>query len=778
MRWWLSCLLALWLAPVLAATPPSWAPLEAAVRAQILAGRMPGAVVVVGDAAGVRYRQAFGSRGPAGERMTEDSIFDLASLTKAVATTTAVLQLVERHWLALDAPAARYWPAFASHGKDTITLRQLLAHTSGLPVGLNMSGQGVDREEMLRRIVATRRVAEPGSKVLYSDINFEVLGVLVERVSGQPLDVYCLRHIFQPLGMRDTGFLPAAERWPRIAPTRPASANLARGRVHDPAAQHMGGVSGHAGLFASADDLARFARALLNDGHLGWQRILRPQSVALLFQPQSPTEAPHWRGIGWALDAPLVANRDALAPVGMIGHTGFTGTGLWIDRVTQRFLIVLSNRVYQEGSGDAQPLRHQLLALLASLEPPRPPAAIAADPVLAAAATLPPPLLPADERPKVETGIDVLEAQAFAPLAGLRVGLITNLSGVDGRGWRTLDRLRWAPGVTLAAVFSPEHGVYGDQEGQVASQTEPFSGLPVYSLYGATRRPTPAMLAGLDALVFDIQDAGVRFYTFASTLGYAMEAAAAQGLRVFVLDRPNPLGAEQVDGPLLDDDLTSFTGYFPLPLQHGMTLGELARLFNAEKRLGTELTVVAMQGYRRAMRFEETRLSWLPPSPNLRTLSEVRLYPGVALLEGANVSVGRGTERPFEWLGAPWIDGAGLAEELNARAIPGVRFEPAEFVPDDSLYRGERCQGVRLIVTDRQALRTPLLGIELIAALQRRYPQRFELAQTLGMVGSRQVLAALQRGEDPRRIEADWQPALQRFRELRERYLLYDGASP
>jgi uncharacterized protein YbbC (DUF1343 family) len=300
----------------------------------------------------------------------------------------------------------------------------------------------------------------------------------------------------------------------------------------------------------------------------------------------------------------------------------------------------------------------------------------------------------------------------------------------------------------------------------------------LYSLYGATRRPTPAMLAGLDALVFDIQDAGVRFYTFASTLGYAMEAAAEHGLRIFVLDRPNPLGADQVDGPLLDDDLTSFTGYFLLPIEHGMTLGELARLFNGEKRLGTELTVVAMQGYRRTMRFEETRLSWLPPSPNLRTLSQVRLYPGVALLEGANVSVGRGTSRPFEWLGAPWIDGTGLAEELNARAIPGVRFEPAEFVPDDSLYRGERCQGVRLIVTDRQALRAPLLGVELIGALRRRYPEHFELAQTLGMIGSRQVLAALERGEDPRRIEADWQPALQRFRERREHYLLYDTVAP
>ncbi|MBI3144899.1 MAG: DUF1343 domain-containing protein [Pseudogulbenkiania sp.] len=776
MRWLAWCLLAWLSAPVLGAAPFSWEPLEAAVRAQIQAERMPGAVVIVGDARRVLYRQAFGTRGPPGERMTEDTIFDLASLTKGVATTTAVLQLAERHQLTLDQPAARYWPAFAEQGKGAITVRQLLAHTSGLPVGLDLGGSGVGREEMLRRILAIRPVAEPGRQVLDSDINFEVLGVLVERVSGEPLAAYCQRHIFQPLGMHDTGFLPAENRFSRIAPTHPASANLPRGQVHDPAAALMGGVSGHAGLFSSADDLALFAQMLLNEGRQDRQRILQPQSVALLFQPQSPTEAPGWRGVGWALDAPLVANRDTLAPVGMIGHTGFAGTGLWIDRVTQRFLIILSNRVYLEGSGDAQPLRHQLLALLAGLEPPRSPAAIAADPVLAAA-LLPPSALPPEGRPKVDTGIDVLERQAFAPLVGLNVGLITHLSGVDAWGWRTIDRLRWAPGVRLVAIFSPEYGAYGDREGKVVVQPESFSGLPWYRLYGTPRLPA-AMLAGLDALVFDIQDAGVRFYTFASTLAQAMEAAASHGLRVFVLDRPNPLGGERVDGPLLDENLTAVTGYFPLPIQHGMTLGELARLFNAEKHLGIDLTVIAMQGYRRAMRYEETGHSWQPPSPDLRTLTQVRLYPGVALVEGANVSVGRGTNRPFEWVGAPWIDGPALADVLNARAIPGVRFEPAELMPDDSPCRGERCQGVRIIVTDRQALRAPLLGLELIGALQRLYPEQFHLAQTLGMLGSRQALAALERGDDPRRIEADWQPGLRRFRELRARYLLYDQAAP
>ncbi|WP_024302107.1 serine hydrolase [Pseudogulbenkiania sp. MAI-1] len=769
MKWLAWCLLALLPTTLLGATPPSWEPLEAAVRAQIQAERMPGAVVIVGDARGVLYRQAFGTRGPPSERMTEDTIFDLASLTKAVATTTAVLQLAERHQLTLDQSAARYWPEFAGEGKGDITVRQLLAHSSGLPVGLDLGGSGVDREEMLRRILAVRPVAEPGRQVLYSDINFEVLGVLVERVSGEPLEVYCQRHIFQPLGMHDSGFLPPESRAARIAPT---SVNLPRGQVHDPAAALMGGVSGHAGLFSSADDLALFAQMLLNEGRQGLQQILQPQSVALLFQPQSPTGAPGWRGAGWALDAPLVANRDVLPPVGMIGHTGFAGTGLWIDRVTQRFLIVLSNRVYLAGSGDAQPLRRQLLALLASLEPPRTPAAIAADPVLAAALLPQPASLP-EGRPQVDTGIDVLERQAFAPLTGLRVGLITNPSGVDARGWRTIDRLRWAPGGRLGAIFSPEQGADSDGAGKVVMEAEPFSGLPWYRLYGAARRPPAALLAGLDALVVDIQDAGVRPYPSTQALPDIMAEAAARGLPVFILDRPNPLGAERVDGPLSDEDPTAATGTVPLPLQHGMTLGELARLFNAEKRLGTDLTVIAMRGYRRGMRFEETGLSWQPPSPNWRTLTQVRLYPGIALVEGANVSVGRGTVRPFEWLGAPWIDGPALAAYLNTRAIPGVRFEPAEFVPDENPYRGERCQGVRLILTDRQALRAPLLGVELLGALQRLYPEQLHLAPPTNTPDVREILGDLARGKVPRRIAADWLPALQRFRERRASYLLY-----
>jgi uncharacterized protein YbbC (DUF1343 family) len=375
--------------------------------------------------------------------------------------------------------------------------------------------------------------------------------------------------------------------------------------------------------------------------------------------------------------------------------------------------------------------------------------------------------------PSVLTGIDVLEQRHFAPLAGYRVGLITNLSGLDRHGRRTLDALRWAPHVKLVALFSPEHGLYGAVEGRVASSIEPISGLPVFSLYGTERKPNPAMLTGIDALVFDLQDAGVRFYTYLSTLGYTLEAAAAAHLPVFVLDRPNPIGAERPDGPMLDVERTSFTGYLPLPVEHGMTLGELAQLINAQKHLGVDLHVIAMQNYRRKSWFDQTGLDWVPPSPNLRTLAEAALYPGVGLIEGANVSVGRGTPHPFELVGAPWVDAAGLARYLNGRAISGVRFSPAEFIPLDSEYRGRLCHGVRIELRDRQALHAPRLGVELASALWRLYPQHFQLELTLGLIGSAKVLAQIRAGDDPVLIEQGWQHALTQFESVRAQYLLY-----
>jgi len=382
------------------------------------------------------------------------------------------------------------------------------------------------------------------------------------------------------------------------------------------------------------------------------------------------------------------------------------------------------------------------------------------------------PAMTADDA-KVLAGIDVLAADNFAALAGLRVGLLTNQASRANSGQRTIDVLAQAPGVRLAAIFSPEHGLGGDREGEIESGRDLQTGLPVHSLYGATRRPLGPMLAGLTALVVDLQDVGVRFYTYASTMAYVMEEAARRRLKVFVLDRPNPIGAAGVRGPLPDAGARSLTGYFRMPLQHGMTLGELARMFNVENRIGAELTVIAMRGYRRKSWYEDTGLTWVAPSPNLRSLHSTVLYPGVGLIEDTNVSVGRGTPTPFELVGAPWIDGQALAKYLQRRGIAGVQFVRVDFTPAASRYAGKRCHGVRIVLQDKAALDAARLGIELAAALYRLHPDRFAVRDMFRLLGSREVLAAIEAGEDPAAIEARWQPALRAFEAVRVRYLLY-----
>jgi uncharacterized protein YbbC (DUF1343 family) len=377
----------------------------------------------------------------------------------------------------------------------------------------------------------------------------------------------------------------------------------------------------------------------------------------------------------------------------------------------------------------------------------------------------------------VATGIDVLREEGYALLKGQRVGLISNLSAVDAHGWRTLDRLRWAPGVQLRKVFTPEHGFNRDQEGRIASGTEGLSGLPMISLYGRLRYPTPEMLADLDTLVFDMQDAGVRFFTYTATLRETMEAAARAGLNYVVLDRPNPIGADRVAGPMLDANLRSFTAPAELPVQYGMTLGELARFFRDDIRrrtgLDVKLHVVTMHGYRRDMRFDDTRLDWVPPSPNLRTLRATLLYPGTSWLEGANVSVGRGTDHPFEWIGAPWIDSARWLPALQALGLPGVRFDPISFKPDSSTYKDRVCQGVQIHITDRTPLDAPLLGLALTRSLHALWPHRFELDKTLGMIGSRHTLALLHEDRSLDAITQDWEEGLRTFDQQRQADLLY-----
>jgi uncharacterized protein YbbC (DUF1343 family)/CubicO group peptidase (beta-lactamase class C family) len=750
------------------------------VEEAIQAEKCPGAVLLVGHQGRVVYRKAFGHRALVPEKlpMTLETVFDLASLTKVVATTTAVMQLVEQGRIRLEDRVTEYWPEFGTLDKDAITVWELLTHYSGLRPDLDLEPPWSGYDTAMQMILQEEPITLPGVRFIYSDINFEVLGELVRRVSGQPLDVYCAEHIFRPLGMNDTGFNPPPNLRDRIAPTQykdGASGEMLWGEVHDPTSHNMGGVAGHAGLFSTADDLSAFAEMLLNGGERGDVRILSKLGVEKMTSPETPPTKMALRGLGWDVDSPYASNRGELFPLGSFGHTGFTGTSLWIDPISETYVILLTSRVHPDGKGDVTSLRARIAtAVAAALGPASVEKILASRRPLTGYYELRRAFsVDGTRNGKVKAGIDVFAGEKFALLAGRRVGLITNQTGRDGEGRRTIDLLRKAPGLKLRVIFSPEHGPRGTADTKVPSTKDKSTRLPIYSLYGEVRRPTARMLRGLDTLVFDIQDAGARFYTYITTLGYAMEAAAKSGLDFYVLDRPNPINGIVVEGPILDEDLISFVGYFPLPVRHGMTVGELAQVFNEEKKLGVKLHVIKMTDWKRTDWFDETGLAWVNPSPNLRSLTAATLYPGVAMVEGANVSVGRGTDRPFELLGAPWIDARKLAEYLNERRIQGIRFIPVSFTPSSGPFSRYECFGVSIVLLDRWALDAAELGVEIAAALHQLFPREFAIDKTLSLVGSHWVLDAIRAGEDPRSIALRWQVPLQKFRKLRAKYLLY-----
>lgn len=755
-------------------------PIDDIANREIQLGNIPGAVILIGQQGKVSYRRAFGYRAlePQKLPMTEDTIFDLASLTKVIATTTAVMQLVEQGKLRLEEPVERYWAEFGANGKNEIRVRDLLTHISGLRAGLNSNLSWSGYAEALKQVAEEKLVHPPGKDFIYSDINFIVLGELVGRVSGMPLDSYCARQIFEKLGMKDSGFKPEASRRLRIAPTTFLNGKPLQGEVHDPTAYKMGGVSGHAGLFATADDLALFAQSLLREDSANGARVLQPASIVAMTTRQQLVNGNGWWGLGWEIAPRFNSKGNDFVPVRSFGHGGYTGTSLWIDPDSKSYVIILTNRVHPRGNGDVKPLRSDVLRYVAGLlaSPPdnelKEPSNEAGNVTESSAnQKITPP------SSSVRSGIDELADQAFAPLNGLRVGLITNQTGIDSNGRRTVDLLLNAPGVKLAALFTPEHGLNGNLNERVSSSVEPLTKLPVHSLYGTNRRPTQEMLRNLNALVFDIQDVGARFYTYSTTMMYAMEEAAKQGIKFFVLDRPNPINSSMVQGPVMDTELKSFTGYFPLPVRHGMTVGELAAMFNHEWKIGADLYVVKMTNYRRHVWYDQTGLKWIGPSPNLRTLTAATLYPGVAIIEGANVSVGRGTDAPFELIGAPWIDGKELASYLKQRKIRGVSFVATSFTPTSDRYKNQLCHGVRVVIEDRNNLDTAKLGIELTSALYRLYGTNFQLHKTLGMIGARWVLQAIKDDIDVRTIAQRWEVSLEEFRKLRAGYLLYPATS-
>ena len=672
----------------------------------------------------------------------------------------------------LESPVRTYIPEFQGDGKEAITVRQLLTHTSGLRPDLATQPPWTGQPTAIRMACAEKLQAPPGTKFRYSDINLFLAGEIAQRVSGRKLEELVAHDIYQPLKMVDTGYLPPKAKWPRIAPTEVVDGVPWRGTVHDPTSRYMGGVAGHAGLFTTAADLARYARMLLNLGTLDGARIFRPETVRLMTGVQTPDTVPVRRGIGWDIDSSYSGPRGKIFPIGSYGHTGWTGTSLWIDPFSQTFVIFLSNRNHPTKKGSVTLLRAKLGTLAAEAVkgfnfayvpgalPPRPSTETTA---LASTRTAP---------RRVLNGIDVLVKQKFAPLKGLRVGLITNQTGHDRDRNATIDLLKNAPGVALVALFSPEHGIRGTADEKLGDSVDPQTGLQVFSLYGETRKPKPEQLKDLDALVYDIQDIGCRFYTYPSTMGLAIQAAGEAGKKIFVLDRVNPINGVTLDGPVLNGE-TSFVGFHSLPLRHGMTVGELAKMFNAEKNYEADLIVIPCEGWTRDLWFDETGLPWTNPSPNMRNLTEATLYPGVGLLESA-LSVGRGTDTPFEVAGAPYIDDRQLANELNAAGMPGVRFVPIRFTPTYSVHKGQPCGGVHIFLADRAACNVVDVGLQIATTLCRLYPKDFEPDKMKHLLLHPPTLDSIKTGKPLTESRAAWQADLAEFQKRRAKYLLYE----
>lgn len=780
--------------------------IDGVIEQEIAQHHLPGAVVLVARNGQVAWRKAYGARAvePAREPMTKDTIFDLASLTKVVATATSIMILVERGKVRLSDPLSRYIPEIKGEGRERITIELLLTHRAGYAPDFDLKERWTGYDEAIKRLVSEPLRNPPGARFVYSDIGYIALGEVVHRASGLTLDEFARRNIFAPLRMRDTGFRPGPKLRSRIAPTEKRRGQLSylgdkpqtsdpeadkwlRGEVHDPTSYRMDGVAGHAGLFSTADDLSIYARMILSGGAYRGVRILGPLTVAEMIRPRLVSEAGWARGLGWDINTSFSTNRGDLFPLGSFGHTGFTGTGMWIDPATDMFVIFLSNRVHPDGKGDVAPLRGRVASIAAGAvtdlaivgraraEESRYYAQLISDlgrftASRERAGSTP---APAVADAKVLTGIDVLERDGFKQLAGMRVGLVTNHTGRDRSGRATIDALHQASGLKLTALFSPEHGIRGAADEKVSDSKDEQTGLPIYSLYGETRRPRPEQLKDLDAIVYDIQDIGTRFYTYISTLGYVMEEAAKAHLPVFVLDRPNPIGGVDIEGPIADAARLSFIAYHTIPVRHGMTIGELARLYNQERKIGCDLRVIQMDGWRRSMWFDETSLTWVNPSPNMRSLTEATLYPGVGLLETTNLSVGRGTDTPFEVIGAPWIDGQQLAAYLNNRRIPGVRFIPIRFTPKSSVFKNEECRGVNIIVTQRALLHPVSAGIEIAVGLRKLYPEQWKVDDYGRLLVNAAVLEGLKRGDNAESLVKSWEPGLTEFRGLRARYLLY-----
>ncbi|MCC6510147.1 MAG: DUF1343 domain-containing protein [Pirellulaceae bacterium] len=765
MRQLMACLAAL------ALLAPTWAQdlkteVGQMVQEAIDAGDMPGAIVGLWHDGRWVLRETYGKRAvePAEEPMTIDTVFDMASITKPVATATSAMMLVQDGRLDLNARVVDYLKDFTGDGRDDLRVWHLLTHSGGLIPDNALSDYQSGEEEAWRRLMKMDIKSTPGSKFVYSDVSFQLLGKVVETISGQSLKEFSSQRVFKPLGMRDSGYVPDQQLIPRVAPTEARKGTMLRGEVHDPRAALLSGIAGHAGLFSTLDDLALYAQMMLRNGRLpDGQIFMRPDIVWTMTRPYTiETKAdfgPVSRTRGWDHHSGFSYNGGRELSTSAFGHGGFTGTVLWIDPDQNLFFVFLSSRLHPDGKGSVNQLAGKIATLAVkqikdAAQKPKP----------TDSTTLPP----------VMTGIDTLATRDFRDLAGKRVALVTNQTGIDHQGRTTLSLLSSSKNVNLVALFSPEHGIEGKLDvNKISDARDATLNVPIYSLYGETRKPKPEQLAGVDVLVYDIQDIGTRFYTYIATMKNCLEACAEQHKEFMVLDRPNPIG-DRVAGPMRQLDRSTFVACHHLPVQHGMTVGELALLFAREGKLDIVPTVMPVRGWKHSDRFETTGQWWLNPSPNMRTIEAARLYPGIGLLEMTNISVGRGTDRPFQWIGAPWMDGQALSVWLNAQKLLGVLCVPRKMTPDSSKHSGVECSGVQFVISDIDTFDAIQLGLTVARGLVQLHAKSWESQKLDVLVVNQEISNLIAAGTDYAELSARIEKELAEFKVRRASVLLYD----
>ena len=737
-------------------------PIREAINAAVKAHQIPGAVLWMERSGSSRW-EAFGNRqiDPGIEPMKKDVIFDAASLTKVLATAPSIMILIQEGKLKLDTLVSSLIPEFTGGGKEAVTIRHLLTHTSGTRSGIPRDRVWSGYNQGVAAAAAELLQSAPGAAFRYSDINYILLGDIVRRVSGKRIDEFAESRLFGPLGMVDTSYQPSRKKRGRIAPTTREADGLVHGVVHDPTSRRMGGVAGHAGVFTTAKDISAYCRMLLNGGKTGSGKQILTAATVKLMTKAITLPGGVQRGLGWDMLSHYSDIKGEVFGPTSYGHTGWTGTAFWIDPAANAFVILLANRNHPTEAGSTRELRIKVSTLAAE--------AMGLKKKSSASVTRVGKML----RCRVLNGIDVLEASGFVALKGLRVGLVTNHTGLSRGGKTTIDLLAAAPGVKLVCLFSPEHGIRGteDREG-ISDSTDKATGLPVHSLYGKTRRPLPAQLAEVDALVFDIQDIGCRFYTYISTMLECMKAASENGRRFIVLDRVNPINGVTVDGPLPQGEI-SFVACHSIPLRHGMTIGELAKLFASENKLKLQLTIIPVEGWDRRRDLAATGLKWINPSPNMRSPDAATLYPGVALIEFCNVSVGRGTDTPFLLVGAPWMDGAKLAAALEAEGLPGLKVSAAEFTPTAATHKDLACKGVRFSVKDRAKIQSVRTGIALATAIQKLFGEQFKIDPMQKLLLHPAGLASIRKGAPVDGTMSLWAADAPAFLKRRAAVLIY-----